>query len=153
MKILFNSSLGESQDDPDEAFLRDLCEQPEAYWQDPLGSGTGALSILDAERAIGDTLEITRKDPHGFFLLLHANYREFVVVKDSPTSEVVKCHYAGEPFFIPVALLHPPELAFEVMKEFCRSGQPANCVKWVRRKELSWDSESETWNPPADLSK
>lgn len=140
---LYTSPLGENIRDPDDHAIKTLMTKGENYWQDAVGCGHGTFDLCDG-KGRAKTLEITMRDDFGFYLKMTDResrvHEHFYAVNQIQERKVVEFHYAGEPFFIPVQLLHSIKIASIVIKEFCASGTMAPCAVWLPRNDFTWDS-------------
>jgi len=160
MRITYNSPTGYEEDSPSDAFVSQLFESGEEYWQDIHGCGHGVFCSWENGIRIGD-MEVTFKEGHGFHL---RHWTDMSKVPGQPTvflafdkrirdGEVVTLHYGGEPFLVPAALFVSKDLAVRAAREFCENAGRTNDVNWIPKKGLNWNSETGQWHPSVEIWK
>jgi hypothetical protein len=106
-----------------------VLEEGSDYWNDPKGSGDGTLE-QQAEGVLRG-LGLTFKEPFGFMVTYLVMGEESLVALSSndftATTEVV---FQGIPWTVPVAFFLSRQMTWEVVKEFCTSGQMHQGVTW-----------------------
>jgi hypothetical protein len=132
---------------PPEGVLRDLIfERGQDYYDS--GWGGGALQVMRLTPQgivrLNDqpSLEFFFIEPHGFFFRCYTKKGPPVVPYDgSGCGRLVEHDYGGDPMPVPVACFVPRQVAWEIVREFCRSRGCSPATTWVKWSELELPSE------------
>src|SRR5262249_40064951 len=122
----------------------------EAFWQCNAGGGVleaGDSALIDQK---GKHLEVPNtsllglqlKEPYGFHVTFFRNRAEpsdevYVAISSTDYSRTVTI-YAGDNQTILIAFFVSKDIAWTVVQHFCRTGQMANVVRWVKMTDQTW---------------
>jgi hypothetical protein len=118
------------------------------YWCS--GSGEGCLTWYDENNISSITsrnslisLVLTFSEKYGFWLLYSCREEQqtFISIGDGDFSHknAVEVYICGDPLLLPSAYFISPDFAFIAAKEFGKTGNKTERVKWISQGEDGWD--------------
>jgi hypothetical protein len=118
---------------PDMSWLRDMVLYGGAdFWCG--GCGQGWL-----RHASGSDMTLAFADRYGFYLEYHdADTGYWIPLSETRSDRGVPVWVGGDPIIVSQQFFVSPDATWTAVEEFCKTGQRAGLVPWVRRSEVQW---------------
>jgi hypothetical protein len=132
----FSPADGDILINPDILFLKILfLYVGEEYWSS--GSGDSYIDYNDGDKA--NRLEILYNRDFGFYLRYKSWGNDFHSLNVGDYSKITKVYIGGNTQVLPVKFFLSREIAFEVVKFFCETGERSSKINWGDHDKIEWD--------------
>ncbi len=136
MRLSFQPPSGRVMVNPDLNDIRSLIvSPPPEYWLS--GSGGATFTAQDGGKSEIRMLVLPNMD-YGYYLkYIDCDGGTWLSLSDSTRLTVVTT--CGDQWYASIGLFLPPETAWEVINEFCRTGQRSDRITWITPDEIPDD--------------